>query len=87
MVLRIGRSESPEAIVFVLSGRIELQDIDRLAPEIRAYSKPVTIDMREVTLVEREAIGTLVQWEEEKITLRNCPAYVREWMSQARSSK
>jgi hypothetical protein len=44
----------------------------------------VALDLKDLTLVGGDAINFLVQCESEGITLENCPAYVREWMTRQR---
>lgn len=40
----------------------------------------VAIDLREVILVDREVVSFLAVSENDGIELRNCPAYIREWV-------
>jgi hypothetical protein len=42
---------------------------------------PVILDLVEVTLVDREAVRLLAACDARGIVLRNCPAFIREWMS------
>jgi hypothetical protein len=46
----------------------------------------LAIDLAEVTLVSQEAVEALAAAEADGIELRNCPPYVREWISRARES-
>ena len=46
----------------------------------------VAIELAEVELVAREVVQLLAQAEVEGITLRSCPAYVREWITRERES-
>ncbi len=87
MVLRIERAERPGLVAFVLSGRIELQHVVELQAQFAAQRQLITIDLKEVRLVDREVMDTLARWEAEGIKLENCPAYVREWIAKARSQK
>jgi hypothetical protein len=45
----------------------------------------VTIDLAEVLLVDRDAVRFLALSEAHGIELRNCPAYIREWVSRERT--
>jgi hypothetical protein len=40
----------------------------------------IVLDLKDVTLVDRDIVHFLGQCETEKITLKNCPAYVRDWI-------
>jgi hypothetical protein len=49
-----------------------------------ASRSQVVLDLKDLTLVSGEAINFLVRCESDGITLENCPAYVREWMTRQR---
>lgn len=80
-MLKIQRSSSGQAR-FTLSGEIEEQQIAELEAVIRSEEKGQTIvlDLKDVTLVAREAISFLERCEADGVALKNCPAYVREWI-------
>ena len=44
----------------------------------------LALDLTEVTVVSLEAVRALTVAEANGIELRNCPAYIREWISQVR---
>jgi hypothetical protein len=48
---------------------------------IAKETDPVVLDLAEVTLVAREAVRFLAACDVRGIALRNCPGFVREWMS------
>jgi hypothetical protein len=41
---------------------------------------PVALDLGEVTLADREAVGFLATLDARGVGLRNCPGFIREWM-------
>ena len=45
----------------------------------------VSIDLAEVILIDRDAVRFLALGEAHGIELRNCPAYIREWVSGERT--
>ena len=47
----------------------------------------VAIELAEVELVDRDAVKLLAQAEAEGIELRNCPAYIREWITNERDEQ
>jgi len=47
----------------------------------------VALDLRNVTLISRDAIKLLSTVEEKGTELRNCPAYIREWVSREKHSR
>jgi hypothetical protein len=44
----------------------------------------IVLDLKDLTLADREAIRFLGRCETEGITLQNCAAYVREWITRER---
>lgn len=84
-MLRIQRS-SNDRVVFSLSGRIEIDDVGELQRlfSLEAVSREIALDLRDVTLVDREAVKFLARCEVERIELENCPAYIREWIDAER---
>jgi anti-anti-sigma regulatory factor len=86
MTLRIERSDERKSVVFTLTGRIQAEQI----PELQALlsSQPadqLVVDVKEVKLVDREAVRFLVLIEAEGANLRDCSAFIRAWISQERN--
>lgn len=46
----------------------------------------LVLDLKEVKLVDRDAVRFLAQSEAEGASLRNCSAFIRQWISQERSA-
>lgn len=71
-------------VTFTLSGRIEAEDIDELRRllELEGADSRIALDLRDVTLVDRDAIKFLADCEVGSIGLENCPPYVRKWIGQ-----
>jgi len=84
-MLKIRRSANGQ-VVFVLSGRMAQEDIADLEALIssEANDRPIVMDLKDVTLAGRDAIKFLERCEADNITLKNCPAYVREWITRQR---
>ena len=85
-MLRIRRSVNGE-VVFTLSGEINDEDIAGLETLIKSEVNGfgIVLDLRNLTLVGRDAIGFLGRCEADGITLTNCAGYVREWITRLRS--
>jgi hypothetical protein len=47
---------------------------------LEAVGQEITLDLRDVTLVDRDALKFLTGCEEEHVKLENCPAYIRQWI-------
>jgi hypothetical protein len=81
-MLRIRRSANDQ-VVFTLSGQMEEEPIAELETLISAEANGsrIVLDLKDVTLVNENALIFLVRCEANSITLINCPAYVREWIN------
>ena len=84
-MLRIQRSANGR-VVFKLSGRIEAEDVKELREllALETAGQQLVLDLRDVTLVNQDAVKFLSSCEADSIKLENCPAYIREWIEQAR---
>ena len=84
-MLRIRRSGNGEA-VFTLSGQMDENDTGALETVIRseANGARIVLDLKDLTLVNQDAVNFLERCEAENITLKNCPAYIREWIRRQR---
>jgi hypothetical protein len=80
-MLKIQRKANGK-VTFTLSGRIEAEDIDELRGllELERGGSHIALDLKDVTLVDRDAIKFLTDCETDSIKLLNCPPYVREWI-------
>ena len=68
-------------VVLRISGQITGSDIDLLRAAIDRERKVVAIDLRQVSLVDRNAVALLARCESRDVELRHCPPYVREWIT------
>jgi hypothetical protein len=84
-MLRIQRSENGE-VVFTLSGQMDEEPIAELETLISSEAKGrrITLDLKDLTLVNENGISFLERCEANSITLKNCPAYIREWITRQR---
>jgi anti-anti-sigma regulatory factor len=80
-VLKIQRSANGR-VVFTLSGRIEAEDVKELGQlfVLETAGQQLVLDLRDVTLVNRDAVEFLAGCEADSIKLENCPAYIRVWI-------
>jgi len=78
--------EQQRLVVLRLSGRIDRDDVDTVREMIGREKDPVAIDLTEVVLVDREVVRLFATSELNGIELRNCPAYIREWVSKDKES-
>lgn len=87
MTCKIDRVLTPDGpVVLRVCGRIDRTQVEALQEltEKEKTTKGLAIDLTEVTVVSLEAVRALTAAEASGIELRNCPAYIREWISQVR---
>lgn len=82
-MLRIRRSEEGGTATFALSGRIDEVNVSEIKTLLEGERQVpgTTLDLEEVRLVDRAAVGFLASCEARGVKLLNCPSYVREWIS------
>jgi len=80
-MLKIQRKANGK-VIFTLSGRIEAEDIDELCRllELEGAGTHIALDLKDVTLVDRDGVRYLSRCEVDGVDLENCPAYIREWI-------
>jgi|SRR5580658_401319 hypothetical protein len=82
MSCRIDRLVTGEnLVVLCISGRITGEDVDMLRTLLKQERSAVAIDLKDVLLVDGEAVRLLALSETNGAELRNCPAYIREWVA------
>lgn len=86
-MLKIERSAHSKFVIFTLSGRIEMEDVAELQRLFEADDHNVIMNLKEVTLVDRDAVRFLARCEADSIKLEDCPAYIREWILRERDQK
>ena len=80
---RIVSAENP--VVLSISGGITGEHVDMLRGELEQESDGFAIDLKNVLLVDREAVKLLALSEANGTELRNCPPYIREWVTRERA--
>jgi len=81
MTLKIERVITGAMPGIRLVGRLTVGDLDSLTSQIRD-SGARWVDLEEVVLVDLESVEFLIACEAgSKIELRQCSAYIREWMT------
>ncbi|MCU1266509.1 MAG: hypothetical protein JWM21_2827 [Acidobacteria bacterium] len=85
MTCKIDRLLTPDGFVVLrVSGRIDRASVEVLQ-ELTANEETakgsLALDLTQVTVVSLEAVRALTVAEANGIELRNCPPYIREWIS------
>jgi hypothetical protein len=84
---RIRRSQGPAGTVFNLSGEMDAEHASRLQSLLdQEDGSKILLDLKEVTLVAREAVLFLALAEARGIRIAHCPDYVRSWIAAERAA-
>jgi anti-anti-sigma regulatory factor len=80
-MLKITRAADGD-VVFKLSGRMDAENVGELEKLISAEAsgRRLVLDLKDLTLVDQDVVGFLRRCEADSIQLKNCPAYIREWI-------
>jgi hypothetical protein len=75
--------------VFTLSGRMQAEDIGQVQQllDAEAPGQQLLFDLRDVTLVNRDAVAFLARCEACGITLESCPLHIRNWIDQEKRQR
>ena len=88
MTLRIQKSDERGRVVITLTGRIQADLIPELRGLLNSEAAPylyVVLDLKEVRLADLDAVRFLAKTEVEGAKLRNCSAFIRQWISLERN--
>ncbi len=87
-MLKLTRAENGE-VVIKLSGRMDAENVGELETLVSegAKGRRMVLDLKDLTLVDRDAVSFLKRCEADNITLKNCPAYIREWITRERKTR
>ena len=84
-MLRITRAANGK-VVFKLSGRMDAEKVGELEKlfSAEASGRRIVLDLQDLTLVDQDVVSFFRRCEANSIPLKNCPAYIREWMKRER---
>ena len=86
MTCKIDRLLTGEDLVVLrISGQIAGQDVSMLRTLLEEERSAVAIDLNGVLIVDRDAVQLLAVRESNGDELRNCPPYIREWVTKERT--
>jgi hypothetical protein len=86
MSCRIDRVVNAENLVALfISGWITGEHVEMLRGVLEQESGGFAIDLKNVLLANREAVRLLALSEAKGMELRNCPPYIREWVTRERA--
>ena len=81
-MLKVQRTANGD-VVFTVSGRLEAGNVGELSALFTAEpaGRALVLDLKDLLLVDRDAVRFLRACAEDSIVLRNCPPYIRAWMA------
>lgn len=81
-MLKIERITNGE-IVLTVTGQLGTDNLSELLALIvqDPFGRSIALDLKNLVLVDRNAIHLLKECEARGILLRNCPPYIRVWIS------
>ena len=86
--LKVRRAANGE-VVFTVSGCMDAENIGEMKSLVQSEGKGrrLVLDLRDLTLVDQAAVSFLERSEADSIQLKNCPAYIREWITRERRGR
>jgi anti-anti-sigma regulatory factor len=86
-MLRITKAGNGE-VVFKLSGRMDAENVGELEKlfSAEASDRRIVLDLEDLTLVDQDVVSFFRRCEANSIQLKNCPAYIREWITGERDA-
>jgi anti-anti-sigma regulatory factor len=81
-MLKIQRTANGN-VVFTVSGRLQADNVSELSALLAAEQDGRTrvLDLKDLVLVDSDAVRFLSACVNASIVLRNCPPYIRAWMA------
>ena len=79
-MFKIQKSSNEKSVVFSLSGRITGAVLAELQKLLKDEADDIALDLKDVKLVNREAVIFLASCEAKGMQVANCPRYIREWI-------
>jgi hypothetical protein len=84
---KVQKMSEGDFVLLNLLGRLEGKELTELQSVIAAESedRKIALDLRDLKLVDQETVTFLARCETRGAQLRNCPAYIREWINRERT--
>jgi hypothetical protein len=86
MTCRIDRVATQDnGVILTISGRCIGEVLDVLRDALADGHRVSTIDLKDLRQVDRNAVRLLALSEARGIELKNCPAFIQEWIARERT--
>jgi len=79
---KVKRTEDKDQIVLSLSGHLQSPHVNELQRVVmmEAARQDLILDLKDLKLVDQDVVNFLADCETSGASLRNCPAYIRNWI-------
>ena len=67
-------------VLLRVSGRVTGEHVSTLKTLLEKENSALTLDLKDVRLVDSEAVKLLAIHEAKGARIANCPSYIREWI-------
>jgi anti-anti-sigma regulatory factor len=84
-MLRIETEMEGPRVILHLIGRIHFDCVAELRERVQNRASIMILDLAEVDLVDLQSVRFLRDCQDQKVELRNCAPYIREWIRRERS--
>ena len=87
-MLKIHRT-TDSGVILKISGRMDAENVADVKMSLGSDvdGRGTLLDLRDLTLVDRDAVRFLADCETDGIEIINCPAYIREWIGRERGPR
>ena len=69
-----------------VSGRLSGNNVDMLRTLLEEENNVLALDLKDVRLVDGDAVKLLAIHESKGVRMENCPLYIREWIRRERGA-
>lgn len=76
-----------DLVTLIVSGHLQAKDLPELKRVMESYGQPVVLNMKDVRLVDRDALRFLENFEAHNGQITSCPSYIREWIRRERAER
>jgi anti-anti-sigma regulatory factor len=84
---KIHRQAIAEGLVVLrVSGRLAGKNVDMLRTLLEQENNVLTLDLKDLRLVDGDAVRLLAIHESNGVRIDNCPLYIREWIRREREA-
>ena len=85
-MVRMEKDTDGQPTILALIGRVQLEHLAELRPQMESNGPRIILNLEEVTLVDVDVVHFLSAYEQAGVALFHCPPYVRDWIIRERDA-